>query len=61
MLLHLVRAWVNSHLGNEQDTTGPGQSPALDIFFLSFGETSSHWEYAFISYVTCINTSAVMI
>ena len=22
-----------SHLANEQDTTGPGQSPAQDIFF----------------------------
>ena len=30
---------LHSHLVNEQDTTGPGQSPAQDVFFLTFGET----------------------
>ena len=25
--------WLHSHLANEQDTTGPGQSPAQDVFF----------------------------
>ena len=28
-----------SPLANEQDTTGPGQSPAQDVFFLTFGGT----------------------
>ena len=28
-----------SHLASEQDATGPGQSPAQDVFFLTFGVT----------------------
>ena len=30
---------LHSPLANEQDTTGPGQSPTQDVFFLTFGET----------------------
>ena len=30
---------VTHHLMNEQDTTGPGQSPGQDVFFLTFGRT----------------------
>ena len=28
-----------SHLASKQDATGPGQSPAQDVFFLTFGVT----------------------
>ena len=30
---------LHSHLASERDTTDPGQSPAQDRFFLTFGET----------------------
>ena len=30
---------LHGHLAGEQDTTGPGQSPAQDLFVLMFGMT----------------------
>ena len=32
---------LHSHLANEQDTTGTGQSPAQDVFLKTFGDTGS--------------------
>ena len=33
-------SWVSiRHLANGEYTTGPGQSPAQDVFFLMFGGT----------------------
>ena len=39
-MLSTLAGRLHSHLMNEQDTTGPGQSPAQDVSFLTFGMTS---------------------